>query len=91
MMGNELRELSTNLYEWCLYYKEHYSQYDPKQLSVMTLTGHALNHLPDDICSTGPLPVLWEFITEHSMGKVAQSVTSPIYPFSQLVNMLLQC
>lgn len=56
----------------------------------MTLTSHALDHLPDDILNTGPPTVLWEFVTERSMGEVARSVTSRTYPFSQLVNTLLQ-
>ena len=56
----------------------------------MTLTSHALNHLPDDIYNTGPPPALWEFVTERSMGEVTQSVTSRIFPFAQLANMLLQ-
>ena len=90
MTGDELRELSMSLYERCLDYKDHYFQHDPKRLSVMTLTGHALDHLPDDIHNTGPPPVLWEFITECSMGEVTRSVTLHIYPFSQLANMLLQ-
>ena len=90
MMGNELRELCTNLYEWCLDYEDHYFQYDPKWLSVMTLTGHALDHLPDDIHNTGLPPVLWEFITEHSMGEVTWSVTLCVYLFLLTANMLLQ-
>ena len=56
----------------------------------MTLTGHTLDHLPDDILNTGPPTALWEFVTERSMGKVARSVTSHTYPFSQLANTLLQ-
>ena len=56
----------------------------------MTLTSHALDHLPDDIYNTGPPPALWEFVTERSMGEVARSVTSRTYPFSQLANTLLQ-
>ena len=56
----------------------------------MTLTGHTLDHLPDDILNTGPPTALWEFVTERSMGKVARSVTSRTYPFSQLANTLLQ-
>jgi len=56
----------------------------------MTLAGHALDHLPDDIGNTGPPSALWEFMTEHSMGEVARSVTSRTYPFSQLVKTLLQ-
>ena len=58
--------------------------------TVMTLTGHALDHLLDNILNTGPPMALWEFVTEHSMGKVAQGITSHTYPFSQLANMLLQ-
>ena len=69
----------------------YYFQHDPKQLSVMTLMSHTLNHLPDDIYNTSPPPALWEFITERSMGRVTQSVTSCIFPFAQLANMLLQC
>ena len=57
----------------------------------MTLMSHALNHLLDDIYNTSPPPTLWEFVTERSMGEVAQSVTSRIFPFAQLANMLLQC
>ena len=56
----------------------------------MTLTGHALDHLPDDIRNTGPPPALWEFVTERSMGEVARSVTSCTHPFSQLAKTLLQ-
>ena len=68
----------------------YYYQHDPKRLSVMTLTSHALDHLPDDILNTGPPPAMWEFVTEWSMGKVAWSMTSCTYPFSQLTNTLLQ-
>jgi len=71
-------------------YEEYYFQYDPKCLSVMTLMSHALDHLPDDINNTGPPPALWEFVTERGMGKVTRSVTSRMYPFSQLANTLLQ-
>ena len=56
----------------------------------MTLMSHALNHLPDDIYNTSPPPALWEFVTERSMGEVTQSMTSHIFPFTQLANMLLQ-
>lgn len=56
----------------------------------MTLAGHALDHLPDDIRNTGPPPALWEFVTERSMGEVARSVTSRTHPFSQLAKTLLQ-
>ena len=69
----------------------YYFQHDPQRLCVMTLAGHALDHLPDDIHNTGPPPALWEFVTERSMGEVARSVTSHTYPFSQLVKTLLQC
>ena len=68
----------------------YYFQHDLKRLSVMTLTSLALNHLPDNIYNTGPPPALWEFVTERSMGEVAQSMTSCIFPFAQLANMLLQ-
>ena len=68
----------------------YYFQHDLKQLSIMTLTSHALNHLPDDIYNTSPPPALWEFVTERSMGEVAQSVTSHIFPFAHLANTLLQ-
>ena len=90
MSRDELRELGSEIAEWRLDYEEHYYQYDPKRLSVMTLTSHALDHLPDDILNTGPPPALWEFVTERSMGEVARSVTSRMYPFSQLANTLLQ-
>lgn len=56
----------------------------------MPLTGHALDHLPDDIVNTGPPTALWEFVTERSMGEVARSVTSRMYPFAQLANTLMQ-
>jgi len=56
----------------------------------MTLAGHALDHLPDDILNAGPPLALWEFVTERSMGEVARSVTSHVYPFSQLANTLIQ-
>ena len=65
----------------------YYFQHNPKRLSVMT---HALNHLPDDILNTGPPLAVWEFVTERSMGEVVHSVTSHIYPFSQLANTLIQ-
>ena len=42
----------------------------------MTLAGHAIDHIPDDIYNTGPPMALWEFVTKQSMGKVTQSVTS---------------
>lgn len=56
----------------------------------MPLAGHALDHLPDDIHNAGPPPALWEFVTERSMGEVARSVTSRMYPFAQLANTLMQ-
>ena len=90
MTIDELRDLGTNIIEWCLDYEEFYCQYDPKRLSIITLTSHGLDHLPDDIFNTGPPPALWEFVTERSMGKVARSVTSRMYPFSQLANTLVQ-
>ena len=67
-----------------------YFQHNPKCMCVMTLAGHALDHLPDDTLNTGPPPALWEFITERSMGEVARSVTSRVYPFAQLANTLIQ-
>ena len=68
----------------------HYFQHKPERLCVMTLAAHALDHLPDDILNAGPPPALWEFVTERSMGEVARSVTSRVYPFSQLANTLIQ-
>ena len=56
----------------------------------MTLTSHALDHLPDNILDTRPPTALCEFVTERSMGKVTQSMTSHTYPFLQLANTLLQ-
>jgi len=56
----------------------------------MPLAGHALDHLINDILNTGPPTALWEFVTERSMGEVAHSVTSRVYPFSQLANTLIQ-
>jgi len=56
----------------------------------MPLAGHTLDHLCDDILNAGPLPALWEFVTEHSMGEVTHSVTSCVYPFLQLANTLIQ-
>ena len=56
----------------------------------MTLAGHALDHLPDDILNTGPPTALWEFVTEWSMGEVTRSVMSCMYPFAQLANTLMQ-
>ena len=67
-----------------------YFQHNPKRMCVMTLAGHALNHLSDDTLNTGPPLALWEFITEHSMGEVTCSVTSCVYPFAQLANTLIQ-
>ena len=90
MTREELNDLGTDLYNWRLDYEQHYSQYDPKRLCVMTLAGHALDHLPDDILNTGPPSALWEFVTERSMGEVARSVTSRVYPFSQLARTLMQ-
>jgi hypothetical protein len=90
MTREELSDLGTDLYKWCLIYEDHYFQHNPKRLGVMTFTGHTLDHLPDDILNAGPPPALWEFITEHSMGEVAHSITSRIYPFSQLTNTLIQ-
>jgi hypothetical protein len=91
MTREELSDLGTDLYKWRLIYEDHYFQHNPKQLGVMTLAGHTLDHLPDDILNAGPPPALWEFVTERSMGEVACSVTSRIYPFSQLTNTLIQC
>ena len=90
MIRDKLRDLGTDLAEWHLDYEEYDFQYDPKHLSVMTLTSHALDNLLDDINNTGPPPALWEFVTEQSMGEVAWSVTSCMHPFSQLANTLLQ-
>ena len=49
-----------------------------------------MDHLPDDILNCGPPTALWEFMTERSMGEVVWSVTSQMYPFSQLANALIQ-
>ena len=91
MTRGKLRDLGSDLAEWHLDYKDLHFQHDPKWLSVVTLTSHALDHLPDDIFNTGPQPALWEFVTEWSMGEVTQSITSHMYSFSQLANTLLQC
>ena len=90
MTKEELSDLSTDLAEWRLNYEDHYFQHNPKRLCVMPLAGHALDHLSDDILNAGPPPALWEFVTERSMGEVARSITSRIYPFSQLANTLIQ-
>jgi len=90
MTRAELKALGTDLYNWCLDYEDHYFQHNPKHLSVMTLASHRLDHLLDDINNTGPPAALWEFVTEWSMGEVARSVTSCVYPFAQLANTLLQ-
>jgi hypothetical protein len=90
MSIDELNALSTDLSDWRLDYKDHYFQHNPRRLCVMPLAGHALDHLYDDILNAGPPPALWEFVTERSMGEVARSVTSRIYPFSQLANTLIQ-
>ena len=90
MTKDELRDLGAEIYDWRLDYEDHYFQHDPQRLCVMTLAGHALDHLPDDIRKTGPPPALWEFVTERSMGEVARSVTSRTHPFSQLAKTLLQ-
>ena len=71
-------------------YISHYFQHNPKRMCVMTLAGHTLDHLPDDILNAGPPPALWEFVTECSMGEVTRSVTSHVYPFVQLANTLIQ-
>jgi len=39
---------------------------------MMTLAMHEMDHIPDDIINCGPPPALWEFVTERSMGEVAQ-------------------
>ena len=91
MTKDKLNDLASEVYNWRLDYEEHYFQHDPKRLCIMTLAGHTLDHLPDDIGNTGPLLALWEFVTERSMGEVARSVTSRTYPFSQLAKTLLQC
>jgi len=90
MTRAELKALGTNLYNWHLDYEDHYFQHDPKRLSIMTLASHRLDHLLDDINNTGPPAALWEFVTERSMGEVVCSVTSHVYPFTQLANTLLQ-
>src|SRR5260370_20885728 len=72
-------------------YLSHYFQHNPQRLCVMTLASHQFEHLPDDILNAGPPTALWEFVTERSMGEVARSVTSRLYPFSQLANTLMQC
>ena len=56
----------------------------------MTVVLHEMDHLPDDILNCGPPAALWEFVTEQSMGEVVRSVTSRLYPFSQLANTLIQ-
>ena len=91
MTRGKLRDLGGDLAEWHLDYEDLYFQHDLKRLSIMTLTSHALDHLPDDMFNTGPPPALSEFVTEQSMDKVTQSITSCMYPFSQLANTLLQC
>ena len=90
MTRDELMDLGMEVYGWRLDYEDHYFQHDPKCLCVMHLTGHALDHLIDNIFNAGPPPALWEFMTEQSMGEVAYSVTSHVYPFSQLANTLIQ-
>jgi len=90
MTRAELKALGTDLYNWCLDYEDHYFQHNPKHLSIMTLASHRLDHLLDNINNTGPLAALWEFVTKQSMGEVTCSVTSRVYPFSQLANTLLQ-
>jgi len=87
---DELNKLNTNISAWRLEYEDHYFQHNPRHLCVMPLAGHALDHLCDNILNAGPPPALWEFITERSMGEVTHSVTSRVYPFSQLANTLVQ-
>jgi len=87
---DELNKLNTNISEWRLKYEDLYFQHNPRCLCVMPLAGHALDHLCDNILNAGPLPALWEFVTEHSMGEVMCSITSHVYPFSQLANTLVQ-
>ena len=54
------------------------------RISACPLTVHALIHLHNDTLHAGPLSRIWEYVTERFMGKIAQSVTSCQYPFSQL-------
>lgn len=54
------------------------------RISTCPLTIHAIIHLISSTRHAGPLSRIWEFVTERYMGKIARSVTSRQYPFSQL-------
>ena len=54
------------------------------KISACPLIVHALIHLHNDTLHAGPTSWIWEYVTERFMGKIAWSVTSPQYPFSQL-------
>lgn len=54
------------------------------RISTCPLTIHAIIHLVSSTRHAGPLSRIWEYVTERLMGKIARSVTSRQYPFSQL-------
>jgi hypothetical protein len=41
-------------------------------------------HIKSCTANAGPLTRIWEYVTERFMGRIARSVTSRRYPFSQL-------
>lgn len=61
-----------------------YYRYDMERISACPLTAHAMIHLASDTRHAGPLSRIWEYVTERFMGRIARSVTSRQYPFSQL-------
>jgi hypothetical protein len=55
-----------------------------ERISACPLTLHAMIHLASDTRNAGPLSRIWEYVTERFMGRIARSITSRQYPFSQL-------
>jgi hypothetical protein len=62
----------------------YYYRYKIGRISTCPLTMHAIIHLVSSTRHAGPLSCIWEYITERFMGKIARSIKSRQYPFSQL-------
>jgi hypothetical protein len=70
--------------DFCFAMSDVSYRFEMDRISACLLTVHALIHLHNDTLHAGPLSRIWEYVTERFMGKIAQSITSRQYPFSQL-------
>ncbi|KIM19970.1 hypothetical protein M408DRAFT_311094 [Serendipita vermifera MAFF 305830] len=76
--------LDADVRRWHDQYEQYYYRYEMDRISTCPLTIHAIIHLVSSTRHAGPLSRIWEYVTERFMGKIARSVTSRQYPFSQL-------